>query len=291
MSNCQICDSKLVTVGLNSGQQIRCANCKSLSWFGKVEKVATHNLAWRSFWLGISSILLLTITGIPAVYYGIRSLLRMRFVKPARSDRAAAIIGTLMGGLFGIFIGFVAACFLIVSLIRFWTDTETTDSIEVAQQCSQVFEFSSPHVDPVRASSAMNSHYLFEFADQPEFESRKLAIHLAFVRAGLQPNDAAIKQQLQKRLGKTKFGDIHESDFMDWQFNREPINVKKSIYSRAFNTGPDKETREETHRHYWGFIRNDEGLYGMSVIFEPGYHDLSDEEVKEIFAATSIKLD
>ena len=106
MTECQHCKSKVVTVGLNTGQQIRCANCLTIWTFGKVETDATDRLAWRSFWLGLSSILFLFFTGIPAIYYGVRSLLRMRFVKPKKRDRAAAIAGTTMGGCFGIFVSF-----------------------------------------------------------------------------------------------------------------------------------------------------------------------------------------
>jgi hypothetical protein len=292
MTDCQFCDSKLVTDGLFPGQQIRCANCHSLSRFGKVEKVATHRLAWRSFWLGISSILLLTITGIPALYYGVRSLLRMRFVKPERRDQVAAIIGTSLGGCFGIFVGFIAVCGLIMAFINYLTFAETTDSTEVAQRCSQIFEFSSPHVVPTRARSVMNSQYLFDFADKPELENRKLGIRLVFIRAGLQPNGAVMTQQLRnKRVGKTSFGTNHEAEFLDWQFSGHPINVKKSVYSRTINPDSEAETAEETHRHYWGYIRNNRGFYGMSVVFEPDMHDLSDSDVKEIFASTQLKID
>jgi len=290
MNICHVCNSKLVIEGLTSGQQFRCANCHSLSRFGKVEKVATDRLAWRSLWLGISSILLLTITGIPAIYYGVRSLLRMRFVKPERRDQAAAIIGTTLGGCFGIFVGFIAVCGLMMGLINYLTYEQSTEPAEVAERCGQYFEFSSPHVVPIRASATMYSQYLFDFADSPEIENRKLVIRLAFIRAGLQPNDAVMTQQLRKqRCGKTSFGDNHEeTKFTDWQFSGRPVTVTKSVYLRSINPDTEEETREETHRHYWGYIESNHEFYGMSVVFEPDTHDFSDSEVKDIFASTQV---
>jgi hypothetical protein len=280
MNYCQVCNSKLVTEGLISGQQIRCANCQSLSRFGKVEKIATHRLAWRSFWLGISSILFLTITGIPAIYYGIRSLLRMRFVKPARSDRVAAIIGTSLGGCFGVFVGFIVVCSLIIGLIQFWTSNQTVDPDEVAERCSQSFEFLSPHVVPIQASSFMNTQYLFEFADKPKADDRKLGIRLVFIRAGVKFNGALISQKLQQQgLGKKKFGSSKSSELLEWQLGEQSMEVEKRVYSDA---------EEETHRQFWGFIQNHRGIYGMLVVFEPDTHDFSDSDVKEIFASTRI---
>lgn len=291
MNICQVCNSKLVTEGLTSGQQFRCANCHSLSRFGKVEKVATDRLAWRSFWLGISSMLLLMITGIPAIYYGVRSLLRMRFVRPERRDRAAAIIGTTLGGFFGIFVGFIAVCGLMLGLINYLTYEQSTDAAEVAERCGQYFEFSSPDVVPTSASSTMYSQYLFDFADTPELENRKLVIRLAFIRAGLQPNDTVMTQQVRKkRCGKTSFGATHEeAKFTDWQFSGLPITVTKSVYSRSINPDTEEETMEETHRHYWGYIESNRNFYGMSVVFEPDTHGFSDSDVKKIFASTRVK--
>ncbi len=290
MTDCQVCNSKLVTHGLSPGRQIRCANCLSLSRFGKIEKVATDQLAWRSFWLGISSILFLTITGIPAIYYGVRSLLRMRFIRPERRDRAAAIIGTTLGGCFGIFVGIIAVCSLFFGLINYWTYEETTDATEVAQRCSRYFEFASPRVIPVKASSAMNSQYLFDYADQTDIESQALGIRLAFIRAGIQPNETTMGIQLKKmRAGKSSFGANHEAEFLDWQFNGQPINVKKSVFSRTVNPGSDEETTEETHRLYWGYVHGNHGVHGMSVVFDPDRCDLTDSEVKEIFASTRVK--
>ena len=285
MNNCQVCNSNLVTEGLIPGQQIRCANCQSVSRFGKVEKIATHRLAWRSFWLGVSSILFLTITGIPAIYYGIRSLLRMRFVKPARSDRVAAIIGTSLGGCFGVFVGFIVCCAWIVGLIQVWTFDQTVDPVEVAERCSQTFEFSSPYVFPVKASSEMNIQYLFEFSDKPDSDDSKLGIHLVFIRAGVQLNGVLISHQLQqKRLGKKKRGSHNSSELLDWQLGGQPLEVEKRVFSNPTDSGSE----EETHCQYWGYLQNNRGIYGMLVVFEPAAYDLSDSDVKEIFASTRI---
>lgn len=292
MTTCQTCESTLVTDGLSPGQQIRCANCNTLSRFGKIESVATDSLAWRSFWLGISSIVLLTITGIPAVYYGVRSLLRMRFIRPKRRDRAAAIIGTSLGGCFGIFVGFIVTCSLIVVLIRVMTAETLTEPARIVAKCEQFFDFSYPQLTPAKASSALNSQYIFDFSDRPETEiaDRKMLIRLVFVRSGLKPNEMAISNNLKnKRLGKTPFGSHHRAEYLDWRIDGEPINVKKSVFSRVVKSESEEDETVETHRQYWGFVKRDRGLYGIVVLYEPGTYDLSEDEIKEIFASTKLK--
>ena len=120
MTKCQQCDATLIADGLPQGQQVRCVKCAHLFRLGEEKKTSADRLAWRSFWLGLSSLLCMFFTGIPAIYYGIRSLLRMRFIKPRPKDRFAAVSGTLMGGCFGMS-GAVIACFAAIIAITLTT--------------------------------------------------------------------------------------------------------------------------------------------------------------------------
>lgn len=233
MAECQVCHAKLLTEGLSSGQQFRCANCQSFSRYGTIDKVAADRLAWRSFWLGIASILLLTLTGIPAIYYGVRSLLRMRFVKPKRSDQAAAIIGTTLGGFFGVLVGFITVGVVLATLLRIWTSTETELDTEVVKQCSQFFEFSHPDVIPIRAKTALGTQYLFEFSDQENAELQKLRVRLVFLRKGIQPNEMVISQLLwPKQLNDQALGRQLDSKVLDWKIDGQSVEVKRLIYTR-----------------------------------------------------------
>lgn len=305
MTECQYCNSTLVTNGLSPGQQIRCANCLSLLTFGKIEKVETHRLAWRSFWLGLSSILLLFFTGLPAIYYGIRSLLRMRFVKPKSSDRAAAIAGTALGGCFGIFVGFLAVCGLIIGLISYLTYQETDDVVEVVQKCSEYFEFEVPKsLMPVKATSILNNHATFEFADSKKATERNVRIQLRRDGASIQTNrDRVVQSLMRTRVNKQKMGKPEPSEILKWEMDGEVVDVRKTIYLRPRETdsnepssappveAADKEPTAvemlETHQ-YFAYLLRDDGYYGLVVVFEPDGFELSESDVRAIFANTKI---
>ncbi len=303
MTECQFCNSKLVTDGLNPGQQVRCASCLTLFKFGKIEKVATHRLAWRSFWLGLASIVLLFITGFPAMYYGIRSLLRMRFVKPKPSDRAAAIAGTALGGCFGIFVGFFAVCGMLVALFAFLTYQYTDRELEVIQMCNEVFDVDIPTgVKPTEAKSVFNNLMAFEFADSNIEADRKIRIQLRREGLNLQNNrNQLIRSLKQKQVNDQILGEPESTEILKWEMDGEAVDVRKTIYWRpresdanepSSSDGPEDESTGEvemveTHQ-YFTYLFRPEGSYGLLVVFEPDGFALTESEVQAIFSSTKI---
>ena len=302
MTECQHCNSTLVTDGLSSGQQIRCANCLAISTFGQVEKVETHRLAWRSFWLGLSSVFLLFLTGLPAIYYGIRSLLRMRFVKPKSSDRAAAIAGTALGGCFGIIVGFVAVCLAIIGLIGYLTYQESNNQVEVVQRCEKFFEFDFPAgIIPIKATSLFNNVRSFDFADGNQVSQRMISIRLRHDGANIQTNKERFIATLRsRRVRNQSMGKPQPSETLKWEMDGEVVDVRKTIYSRphqpvedepnsaAVPAGADApEKMVETHQYY-AYLSRPKGFYGLVVVFEPNGIDLSESDVKAIFANIKI---
>jgi hypothetical protein len=302
MTQCQFCNSNLVSAGLNPGQQIRCANCLEIGIFGKIEKVATHQMAWRSFWLGLSSILLLFFTGLPAIYYGIRSLLRMRFVKPKPIDRAVAITGTALGGCFGILVGIMAICLMIIGLIGYLTYQETNEAAEVVQKCSEVFEFEiPPGTQPIKATSLFNNIRSFDFADSEKVSERNVRIQLRHAGVSIQTNkDLFIDSLKEKRLNEKSLGKPQSSEIFQWEMNDEIVDVRKIVYSRPRNRessepldneiADDQTTASEmmdTHLYFACLVRST-GYYGLVVVFEPEELKLSESEVRAIFANTKI---
>lgn len=303
MSECQFCNSNLVTSGLSPGQQIRCANCLTLFTFGQVEKVATHRLAWRSFWLGLLSICLLFITGLPAVYYGIRSLLRMRFVRPKPSDRAAAIVGTALGGCFGVFIGFIVCCLAIIGLIGYLTFSQSEDEAVIVQKCNETFEFQIPAgIKPVRATSLFNNQRAFQFADHKKASQRRVRIQLMHDGVSIQTNrDRFLTSLSRQKVNDQDMGKSQRTEMLKWEMDGEVVDVRKTIYRRprrsnASDSPSDDSQSEddesspdlvETHQ-YIAYLFRPTGYYGLAVVFEPEGFDLSETDVQEIFANTRI---
>ncbi len=321
MTQCTSCNSNLVTDGLTSGQQYRCANCYSFSRFGKLDRIAADRLAWRSFWLGISSVLLLTLTGIPAIYYGIRSLLRMRFVRPKRGDQAAAVIGVTLGGFFGVFIGFISFCAVLIGLLGMLTSTESRDPEQVKLGCSKFFEFEHHTIKPFRSNTTLDTQFIFQFsndqktetenAETENAETENVNVTLVHLRKSLQSSDASMLAMLRrKRLRGKRTGNSIGTDVFEWSMNGEAMDVKRTIYSSTprrsegnpegsdESKGPDNsvgtENRDanqapDTH-HYFGYQKIDGSFYGVGLTHFPTESGLSQSDVKAMFEAIRLVL-
>lgn len=289
MTDCQTCNSKLVTDGLQPGQRFRCANCEAIFLFGKTEKVPADKLAWRSLWLGLASILLIFFTGIPAIYYGVKSLLRMRFVKSKSSDRAAAVAGIATGGCFGLFFGFLALTILTIGLFAYLTHEEVEIAAEVQARCDQVFEFEAPEgFKPVKAETVLGIQSSFDFADDRDKIKRSARIHLRKIGSNLQTNKEQLIEALQSKSVNNGFGKVRSTELLKWQMFGEETDVRKTIFEPS--TEKENVVRHdgedyyvlETHQ-YFALVRKPEGFYGIVIVFEPENFNLSESDVKAIF--------
>ena len=282
MTPCQHCNAKLITEGLDPGQQISCPQCQTLSRYGEIQTVATHRLAWRSFWLGLSSILLLFITGIPAIYYGIKSLLRMRFVKPKPSDKAAAIAGTALGGCFGIVFGATIVTGFLLGLLIYLTNVTITEPDLVVTKCHAHFVFQPPSkFVPVYAKSSLGDSERYLFANEMDAEKRSACIYLTYVNGGFQADKRLVSQALRRlRIDDEDRRKPDSSEVLTWTMNGSPIEVRKRIYATA--TIDSIETPET--RQYYGYLKQGLVYYGMSVAIEPESCSIDEEDVRKIFA-------
>lgn len=129
--NCPQCQSKLLVEVFGTSNPIRCASCGGISMPVNQQASEVHRDSRRSLWLGVASIVLLFLTGLPAVWYGVRSLLKMRFVRSERGDRRAATIGTALGLIFGIFgLAFVSvAAGIALTVVMVQKDIESVPSV------------------------------------------------------------------------------------------------------------------------------------------------------------------
>lgn len=304
MTQCPSCKSNLIADGLNPGQPIRCAHCQTSFMFGQAEAIPTHRLAWRSCWLGLLSIPFLFLAGIPAIYYGVRSLRRMRFVKPKPSDRAAAIAGTAMGGCFGVALGLMIVGFSIIALIGYMTYFKTDKPDEVTQKCDEVFEYvMPPGVTPVSATSVFNNHFRFEFADDKKSSGRSIRILLMHDGISIQTNrDRFMKSLKNKTVNNQRLGKRASTEMLNWEINGEPVEVTKSVFLRKRTVKnieqpiselpPNSESGEvepEMTIQYIAYLLNDRGHYGLVVVYEPEKFRLSEPELRKLFADTHVK--
>ncbi|MFK7767867.1 MAG: DUF4190 domain-containing protein [Mariniblastus sp.] len=289
MTQCQQCNSNLITDGLTPGQQIFCAHCRNLSRFGEIEKVATDRLAWRSFWLGLSSIVLLFFTGIPAIYFGIKSLLRMRFVKPKSSDRTAAIAGTAMGGCFGVLMGSTIIAGLLIALFIHLGSERVNEPALVLEKCKTNFEFQQPRdTVPVLAASELGNMSEYLFADSQEPKDRFACIHLLYAGQGIRADRRAFILRLSnRRITSDDERDHETATVFKWEMDGSPTSVNYKIYAAHLDENDPENNAPETH-HYYGFLERQGEYYGISVAFDPEKRKMTESEVKQIFANTKL---
>lgn len=280
MTVCQHCNAKLITEGLDPGQQISCAQCQGLSTHGEIQNVATDRLAWRSLWLGLSSILLLFITGIPAIYYGIKSLLRMRFVKPKPTDKAAAIAGTTLGGCFGVAVGAIFIVGMSIWLLNSLLSVTIIEPGLVVERCQKHFVFEAPNnFSPVYAISSLGNAERILFSNDSDPQRRTACIHFTIAIGGIQANRMIVVAELSElRVDENDLRNAKSKENLKWSSNGSPINVVKRVYSAS------PESNEEETNHYSGFINKDGAFYGVSIAYEPDNCSLTELQVQKIFA-------
>ena len=139
---CDQCELPLMLDG--DSVLIRCASCGNIFRRDFARSRDTDRMAWRSLWLGLASIVLVFFTGIPAIYYGVRSLLRMRYRPAEKRDRTAAIAGVGLGSIFGLVIGPCVAMFGLIVLVGFMSAERTSDPIEIAAIMDEFCEMDYP---------------------------------------------------------------------------------------------------------------------------------------------------
>lgn len=308
MTHCQQCAAPLVSEGLLQGQQVRCAKCAHVFRLGEEQKTSADRLAWRSFWLGLSSLILLFFTGLPAIYYGIRSMLRMRFIKSRPKDRFAAVAGTAMGGCFGVLGSGMVISFVAIIALTILTVNKPEDLEEKRQLYAQAFSNEMPaDLFFDRAVCVLRSQYFFDFFDEEESENRSLRVHLVHHKSNFQPMQSQVVVQLRDRSLKIPGKKLVEqnSELLHWSMLNQDIEVRKIVFAME----PDEDARETDSDaelaatseaelattseaepstgeviQYYGICKSPLGFSGMTVIAKQPQVVFTEERIRVLFA-------
>ena len=313
MTQCQRCQTTLVADGILTGQRIRCANCSHQFRFGEEEKTSTDRLAWRSFWLGLSSLILLFFTGIPAIYFGVRSLLRMRFTQPRPRDRFAALAGTAMGGCFGLAGGFIVFFSAAVIAATLYTMERAKGPEDVRQLYGQIFQNEMP-TDLVAQGGlgVLRSQYFFEFCVRQNDEYPTMEIHLLHNKSAFQQTSAqmlSIFRSNHKGYPLRLKERNHEQ--LNWRFVDQDIDIMKIVFEigmveidsngKAANNPPtnspaslaldNQPDSANTVLQYYGICKSSNTITGMSVLVKQPHPVYTEEKIRELFASMRLKGD
>lgn len=277
--SCLECHKTLVTAGITPGQRVRCGHCSHTFQFGKDQTSTADRLAWRSLYFGIASFLLCAFTGIPAFIYGVRSLMRMRFNTPRKSDQIAAVTGTILGSFFGVF-GSLALVISSVAGLLLWNQFSRADSPEeISKLYAEYFRSEIPRdLKPLEGSQAIKGQAVFMFSDSSDADSQTVFLYLQYSRAAAQPLRPQIEGNLRRaKLSQMTFSEPQQVSRLDWQIFDTDVPVTKSVFVEQTEEG------EVEFVQYFGLLKERLRTLGISITVKQPHLVYDEEQVKELF--------
>lgn len=259
---------------------IRCASCGNISSATNRQTTEVHRHAWRSLWLGLSSILLLFLTGIPAIWYGVRSLLRMRFVRSQSKDRIAAVVGVILGVVCGI--AGTASVALIGGFIALFmlSMEETKDPERIDEILATIGSVEVPvDFEAIEASRFTNEFSNVTWRDGAKAEDAMARMRLVVTRQGTALRNTQIsvtKNQFRLYRNLKIDADSRKFEILSWEIAARDCDVVKT--TEAAKEGDFNAVRYATQLD----SENEKQTYVLAVsIREPGKY--KEEDVKKIF--------
>ncbi len=285
--NCSNCESILLTDVFKTPNPIRCASCGHVSIPQTKSSNQANRFAWRSFWLGLTSIVLLCLTGIPAIWYGVRSLLQMRFVRSQKNDRKAAIVGICLGLLFGFIGSGIVAMIGAFSLIFMFLVEETKEPERIQEILANIGTIDIPEgFHAVEAKRIANQVERVDWRDSSKLDSANGRVRLVKGVVGAQFSEI--------ERGKLVSMDFHgrievdessrRSDRLSWIFAGKEREVTRTTLHA-------KQGDFEVVRYSVTTIPDDEKEFSALAVSirKPG--DFTEADVQKIFESYEPKSD
>jgi hypothetical protein len=283
--NCQSCQATLLPISTEPTQLVRCGGCGNtflpvLSDQGAIQK--TDRMAKWSFWLGLASLVLCMVTGIPALILGLRSLRRMRFRVVQKREKFQAVTGTILGLVFGVIGGgCLTASGLVIGLF--------VSSFEVTKEAERVVVIAEKTADfdntldlkPLRAISFL-VFKSFQYGDRPN-DDEEDNVRLTALEFHYQPDARNPSRILRDEFigdNKSDF-ELAASDELDWQVVGS--NVTRELFESEAN--PEKQVIRYT------VLRKDNySWFGATIVHDPALSGLEEEDIKRLMQSLKPKI-
>ncbi len=277
--NCSKCETTLLIDVFGTSNPIRCSACGAVTIPPDKASTQVNRYAWRSFWLGLSSIVLLCFTGLPAIWYGVQSLLQMRFSRSQKSDRKAAVAGVTLGILFGIVGAGIVAVIAGVILIVTMSIEESNDPKRIQEILSTIGKIEVPEGFEFDDADLMKGQFTrVQWNDMGDTNIKDGRIRLleAFpkTQVGSQLHGPTVRFRFDSDIEIET--DNRETESLSWKFAGKSRSITKF-------TEPVKNQDFNVVRYY-GSTKDDAGetVIALNVsIRDDSEH--TEEDVKKIF--------
>ena len=318
MTICSHCNAELYTDSIAGARSVRCAGCGGVNLSGEEKGSGNQNRdAWYSLVLGMASLICSFVAGLPAIFFGIRALRKMRYLPTSGRAKTAAISGTV-AGFFGTFvIGSCLAFFGIIVGATQWVE-EYNSPVEAAKFSKQIGSFES-NVVGLKSRKAFRLPSIFQMAiwtdDQLDVhwldnrnprtvyhwqESDRSVSIIAAKVPGL-VNRLQIKQMMRDtHLGRWRNRKQTAKETLKWKFLGTETEVWKNIYQDqseeystdkpagtdsgdAANDTPESEYPLDQLDQYSTLAVIDGKNCTMVLNHRPAESGLTPEDIRQIF--------
>jgi len=226
---CPQCQHRVVT-GRSSqpDSYVRCSSCSFIFPEDPAEKLKTiwaTRFGWFSFLFGILSFGLGFIAGIPAIYFGIRSLKTRTSIYAEHPQRWMATSGIVMGGVIGAVVG-LCLVGILGMVIWFQISSEfTKDPDVVAQRGKEIGTFDSSEMLPYKSERIFGNLTVSYSAEEKREEQTDL-FFMGFFPNTIPQTEQAIRAQIRnENLGKYNNLQIVDSSLAQWNIEGKSTPV------------------------------------------------------------------
>jgi hypothetical protein len=250
-----------------------------------------------SFWLGISSIVLLWITGIPALILGTRALWQMRHQKTTKQEKRWAITGTLLGTLFGLLLGgcLTGMVGIFIAVSTTFSSDRSEDPAVLRQWLKEVVHLDIP--EELKANfgyKSMTSHSFhfdtFDYSyrnknlliDEADFSYTQLTINF-WPETFLNQNETLLRSWERDHRTRAKAEQPIETRQLLWNLNGTPTKVRQEIYFASDEANGSTSRRERDREdHYVTVIHHEDAGVGLDLSTQ-GPGRMTPAEVRQLF--------
>lgn len=315
--NCNNCQIEFYADGMPVGRDFACARCGSLNtpdW--DQGKSIGERPAWLSLGLGVGSVVLLLASiilffvdaewwimslclasfgfGVAAVWLGIRSLLKMRYRRVQPSLRIFAVIGTVVGGVFGICLaGCISFITLLVAGIS-WSMEEFKGPEASLGPSSEMIELQLPDGLDIQPWQVRRSAFMFnriDYRDTEDLSDSQISMRLntfpqwttSNKKQFLEMTHDDIYDRYPRKLLKQE-----AAGKLEWNLVGSPRKVHRKQWNLKDDDAEQPEQAVKKVMQYYSLFDHQQRTFALLLIHEPEQSKLDEDQIRQIFESIEI---
>ncbi len=272
-------------------------------------KQVSHRSAWWSLAFGVVCLLALavgigvfffiqqwwilgffcfaTVIGFPAVYLGLRALLKMKYQRTSSATRIAAIGGSALGGVFGILIcGMISVFGLGIAWFVF-----STVILEGPEACltrtREILLIDLPpetNIQPYRIRTSAMQVNRIDFRNAERVDESTVSMKVLrfpkWVTTNRQHFVGMLEDEIFDRFSDSELSS-REKENLEWQMVGRPEKINRILWHWTSNH--EDRVQKTDVLQYYSFFDVGGTSFGIVLIHQPADSKLSEDDIRNIF--------